>query len=176
MEKKTTNQPFLDNHSEKDVPQKHKDLLGYDLPQDYFAKSKQNILNTLNIETMPGIKDSSRAVRWRSFYTYPIAASILILIGFGIWMGTRNQSSGTEQLQMVNTSVLPSSEQDILIESLLVEEDQVADYFDANIMENMLAENNLDIEIDNLLINSLFINDSLSDDYIDENLIEFMIL
>jgi hypothetical protein len=156
----------------KDLAHKHKAHLGMDVPDNYFSKSKETILKSLQIE-----KEQKQTLFWlKPAIAYPIAASIVILIGIVIWM----QKDTKAISPMTNTQMVQASEDatdHFLLSSLLVEEDKLDAFMDDFIVNEILVEAELsEQQLENIFINSLFIEDSLIDSYIDENLIENIVL
>ena len=98
------NNPFLQEKSKSTTTSNHhKEYLGMELPDDYFASSKNAILNLVSEEK----KKKTRPV----FYlqrTYQVAASVAALIIFTVWF----QLKGVGELEP-----LEIASDDILIES-----------------------------------------------------------
>ncbi|NNK83073.1 MAG: hypothetical protein HKO92_08110, partial [Flavobacteriaceae bacterium] len=73
---------FLKNEKDKrELAQEHKDFLGMSIPDKYFTKSKNSILNSLPTEQ----KQNNNIFKLKPFIAYPIAASFIILISVFIW-------------------------------------------------------------------------------------------
>lgn len=152
----------------------HQEKLGYELPDNYFANSKAEILQSVIAEE----KVKKSIFRLNTLYAYPIAASIILLIGFTVWMNLHTPNT----IVNTNTSIVEATdvqvpEDEMLIQSLLVEDEQLDDFVDEYIVTQAIAENNKNEEqIENLLINSLLINDTLLDNYMEDNLTDVLIL
>ena len=169
----TGNQFLKDDSHKKSLAQEHKEYLGMDVPDDYFYTSKDNILNSLPMEN-----EQKRTVfGLKPFIAYPLAASILILMGIFIWL----QNDTTEiNPKITNTETIHSlnvDSDDFLVSSLMVEDDELDAFMDDFIVNNILVEAELsEQQLENIFINSLFIEDSLINSYIDKNLIENIVL
>lgn len=165
---------FLKQDSQKqNMAQEHKDYLGMDVPDDYFNKSKDNILKTL-----PMKQETRTVFGLRPNFAYPMAAAILILLGVFVWL---KQDSTTQiETQIVNMSEVDFSNfqtDDLLITSLMVEENEVDELLDAYILNEFVVKPDFkEQQMENLFINSLFVDDSLIDGYIDEGIFEHIIL
>ncbi|CAM1358862.1 hypothetical protein [Tenacibaculum xiamenense] len=107
----------LDVNSEK----KHKEDLGLGLPKDYFAKSKQSILDqTVNESKGEVVSLSRRIFLWSS------VAVIALILG----------------LAVINPfkSNIVTQEGDILIATVMVEDDEVDDLLDEFVNDELLTE------------------------------------
>lgn len=166
--------PFLRNESDrKELAQEHKEYLGMDVPDDYFSKSKNSILNSLPIEH----QQKGNIFKLKPFIAYPIAASVLILISVFIWFNNNQSDNHSKMTNTKSIQTLESSTEDFLVSSLLIEDDQLETYLDSYIVDKILVEAELSEQhLENLLINSLFIEDSIIDSYINNNLVETLVL
>ncbi|WP_282053378.1 hypothetical protein [Maribacter luteus] len=162
-----------DDIDKKELAQEHKEYLGLDVPDNYFSKSKDNILKNLPME-----KEQKRTVfGLRPMIAYPIAASIIILIGFTIWL--QNDPSTIEQ-QKTNVEQIISMDlnsDDVLVTSLLVEDADMDEFIDEIILNEIIVDAELsEQQLENIFINSLFVEDSMINGYIDQSLIENVVL
>jgi len=162
-----------DDIDKKELAQEHKEYLGLDVPDNYFSKSKDNILKSLPME-----KEQKRTVfGLRPMIAYPIAASIIILIGFTIWL--QNDPSTIEQ-QKANIEQISSMDlisDDVLVTSLLVEDADMDEFIDEIILNEIIVDAELsEQQLENIFINSLFVEDSMINGYIDQSLIENVVL
>ena len=95
-----------DQHK-KDISKLHKEKLGMDIPDNFFAKSKKNILNKIIQEEQP-----RQTIFWlRPIIAYPIAASIVLAITLTLWMQNKD-TVNTEQI--TNTKTIKTINPDIL--------------------------------------------------------------
>lgn len=154
--------------NEKDsLTKQHKDLLGLDKPDEFFAKSKSDILSALPKTGIP----KRRIFGLNSKFAYPIAASLVFIIGLAFWF----EIAKTETNYGLTYESVPTDE--ILIGSLLVEESDVDLFMDNYIFNDIIvATDYSEQELENIFINSLFIEDSSIDSYIDTNLINNILL
>ncbi|MFH4965148.1 hypothetical protein V8G69_09100 [Gaetbulibacter sp. M235] len=159
----------------EDITKLHKDKLGMDIPDDYFAKSKKDILNMV---IKP--KKSKQTVFWlRPIIAYPIAATIIIAISITFWMSNddeeiKHQITNTEDFKLINQDLLDS---DFLISSLMVEDSNMENYLDHYIVKNVVIEAELsEQQLENIFMDSVLIEDSLINNYLDKSLIENIIL
>lgn len=138
--------------------QHHKDYLGMDIPEGYFASSKQSILDLVKEEP----KEVPVFYLRRSFQ---VAASIAILIALTIGFQFSN-SSALEEI----------ASDDLLIESLFVEDDNMNDFVEGILVSDVVEEAGKEKEMEDFLINSLFVDDSLLEEYTNESLLDNVIL
>ncbi len=176
--KKTTqnkdNTNFLKEVTNQSVSKHHKEYLGTDIPKDYFTKSKLSILDKIKEtqeEVVPTPKKQS--VFWlKPQFKYAVAASVILMFGVTVWL----QNINTNNAPKINTEFLVI-EDDVLINSLLVEDSEIELFADATLMNEIVIKAELsEQKMDDLLINSLFVEDSLIDIYTDEEFIETIIL
>jgi hypothetical protein len=163
------------NQHKADVSKLHKDKLGMDVPEDFFAKSKASILNKVIKPEIP-----KQTLFWlRPMIAYPIAASVILAIAITFWMQNNNtknieQITNTEDLKLLNSDFLDS---DFLISSLMVSDTEMHNYIDSYIIDKVVIEGELsEQQLENIFINSILIEDSLINNYIDKNLIENILL
>ena len=164
------------NLNKDNISSFHKDKLGMDIPEDYFAKSKKNILSKVILKP----EAPKQTVFWlKPVVYYPIAASIVLAMALTFWMKNDitkndNQITNTEEKQILNSEFLDS---DFLITSLMVSDSQMNTYLDSYIINNVVMEAEKDEQqLENLFINSVLIEDSLINSYLDKSLIENIVL
>lgn len=149
------------------LTQQHKDLLGLDKPDDYFAKSKRTIMEAVHTTEVPKRNIFGLSTK----FAYPIAASLIFIIGMAFWF----QFANTETNNSLTYDAVPTDE--ILISSLLVAETDVDIFMDNYIFNDIIiATEYSEQALENILINSLFIEDASIDSYIDSNLIDNILL
>lgn len=165
------------NLHKEDISRLHKDKLGMELPENYFAKSKENILNKVIEPERPKQKQT---LFWlKPIIAYPIAASIIVAIAVTFWMQnseTKNidQITNTKELKLLNSDTLDN---DFLVSSLLISDTEMEKYLDNYILNEVVIEAELsEQQLENIFINSVLIEDSLINNYIDRNLIENILL
>jgi hypothetical protein len=166
---KTTNQ------QKANITKRHKDELGMDIPENFFSKSKEDILNKVITNETPKQK-----VFWlKPLIAYPIAASIVLAITLTFWTLRNNENitndiTNIEEVPQFSSDLL---EDDFLVTSLIIPEGQIEDYLDHYIANNIILEAELsEQQLENIFINSLFVEDSLLNNYINESLIENLII
>lgn len=168
-------QHFL-KESKANISKLHKEYLGNEIPEGYFEKSKISILEKIKAETT--IEATERPKKKLIFYLrpqfkYAVAASLLLLVSVTIWL--QNSTSTVD----FNTTSIESLalEDDILLESLLVDDAAVDEFADATLFNEIVVKAEAtEQKLDNLILNSLIVEDSLLDDYIKKELIETIIL
>ena len=164
------------NKSHKDnLTNLHKDKLGMEIPEDFFANSKKEILNSV-FETE---KPKQKLVWLRPVVAYPIAASLVIALAITFWINKNDSQIDTKVVDTEDIILLDlvGFEDDILVSSLFVEDTEMDEFLNNYIVDEILIEvDKQEQEIDDLIINSLFVEDSLIDGYIDENLLENVFL
>jgi len=165
---------FLKDDSQKrELVQEHKEYLGMDVPDDYFSKSKDTILNSIPIDN----ERTSKVIRLKPLIAYPIAASLLILVGIFVWLQIDTPAVNPKITNSEKIQSLDVDSEDFLVTSLLVEDDNLDAFLDDFIVNEILVEAELsEQQLENMIINSLFIEDSLLDSYINESLIENIVL
>ncbi|CAH8292394.1 hypothetical protein EV196_10331 [Mariniflexile fucanivorans] len=164
------------NQNKDNISSFHKDKLGMDIPEGYFAKSKENILSKLIIKP----EAPKQTVFWlKPMVYYPIAASIVLAMALTLWMKNDitkndNQITTTEEKQILNSEFLDG---DFLITSLMVSDSQMNTYLDSYIINNVVMEAEKDEQqLENIFLNSVLIEDSLINSFLDKSLIENFIL
>ncbi len=163
------------HNDNKPLAKHHKDKLGLEVPDGYFAASKRDILAAVSETAEP----KRLVFGLRPIFAYPIAATIALLIGITIWQydsGSEKENQLTEI--ETNETINPGTyEGDALISSLLVDDADMEQFTDTYIMnEVVLAAERSEQEMENFIINSLFVEDSLIDSYMDKKLLEEIIL
>ena len=104
-------------------------------------------------------------------FKYIAAASLVFILSLTIWL----QNSVTESTN-TNFELLSFSD-DVLVNSLLINENELEAFADATLMNEVIIKAELsEQKMDNLFLNSLFVEDSLIDNYTDKNLIDAIIL
>jgi hypothetical protein len=159
----------------EDISRLHKDRLGMDVPEGFFKKSKEDILNAVIQEEQP-----RQQVFWlRPLIAYPMAAALVIALAITIFINNNksdlnNKITDTDDIEFLNRDF---SNKDFLVSSLMVSDSEMHDFLDSYIMDEIIVEvDRQEQEIDDLMINSLFVEDSLIDNFIDENLFENVVL
>jgi len=145
--------------------QHHKEYLGMEVPEGYFASSKQSILDLVKEDTR--LEDSGKK-ETPVFYlrrSFQVAASITLLVALAIGFQFSN-SSTVEEI----------ASDDLLIESLFVEDDSMNDFLEGVLVSDVLEEAGKGKEMEDFLMNSLFVDDSLLEDYTNESLLDNIIL
>ena len=163
-----------DQHK-KDISKLHKEKLGMDIPDNFFAKSKKNILNKIIQEEQP-----RQTIFWlRPIIAYPIAASIVLAITLTLWMQNKDtvnteQITNTKTIKTINLDILND---DFLTSSLLISDSEMNTYLNSYLVTNVIIEAELSQQqLENIFINSVFIEDSLINNYLDKSLIENIVL
>lgn len=135
----------------------HKQYLGMDVPEGYFKSSKQSILDLVKEE-----KNETPVFYLRR--SFQVAASITLLVALTVWF----QFSSPDSLEIASN--------DILIESLFVEDDNMNDFVEEILVSEVVEEAGKEKEMENVLMNSLFLEDSLLDNYMQDALLDNIIL
>lgn len=170
-DKKLSENTFLEH--KKNLAKHHKDYLGLEVPENYFSKSKKEIISIVTKEEL----EKKSIFRLKPIYTYPIAASIVFLIGITIWFQSPNPENNHPITNVEEVDLFYNSGEDFLVSSLLVEDSQVDQFVDDYIINEMIVEADFyERELENIFLNSLIIEDSLIDGYADEKLFDSIIL
>jgi hypothetical protein len=169
------NQSFLKEGLKGDISKHHKKYLGTDIPEGYFVKSKMSILDKIKEEhvTEEVISKKGKLFWMQPQFKYIAAASLVFILSLTVWL---QSSSNQNDLDIINIETLAFSE-DVLINSLLIEESEVDAFEDATLFNEVLVKAELsEQKLDNLILDSLFVEDTLLDDYINEGMFETIIL
>lgn len=169
------NQSFLKEGLKGDISKHHKKYLGTDIPEGYFVKSKMSILDKIKEEhvTEEVISKKGKLFWMQPQFKYIAAASLVFILSLTVWL---QNSSNQNDLDIINIETLAFSE-DVLINSLLIEESEVDAFEDATLFNEVLVKAELsEQKLDNLILDSLFVEDTLLDDYINEGMFETIIL
>lgn len=166
---------FLRQDSQKgSLAQVHKDYLGMDVPDNYFSQSKQDILKHVsmvnqNKQTVFGLKP---------IYAYPLAASVILLLGIFIWMIQLNTDmANPKTIAVVDVDFATMNDADGLITSLLIDDSEINTYVDAFMVENVVVDVSLtNQQLEYLIINSLLIEDSEAETYLKQGILENFVL
>jgi hypothetical protein len=150
----------------------HKEKLGLEIPDGYFSRSKQEILTSIEKLDLPG----KLIFGLRPAFAYPIAASLILLIGLLFWLQFADPGIKT-QLSDIESIDFKFPKEDILISSLFVSDSDMDSFVNEYILNEVVLEaERSEQELENIFLNSLFVDDSLIDSYVDKNLIEKVVL
>ncbi len=159
-----------ENH--KDPKKRHKELLGMDVPKDYFKLSKSNIMEKIS---------NPEKKKPRVFYLNPMvqiaaAASVIVLIALGIALNYNNTTQDFSQTQQIE-NLANADDQDLLINSLFISDENINTFLETYLVSSVMEKAELnEQEFDNIFLNSIIETDSLIDSYIDESFIDNIIL
>jgi hypothetical protein len=177
MEKSTennNNKNFLKEGLKGDISKHHKQYLGTEIPEGYFAKSKISILEKIKEETISETaSEKKNIVFWmKPRFKFAVAASLAFMLSLTIWL---KKSNKTKIINESNFELLAFSD-DVLLESLLIEDSDFEAFTEATLFNEILLQAELsEQKLDNLVLDNLIIGDSLLDDYINKGLIENII-
>lgn len=176
LNKHKSNQQFLEDSPSKDISERHSKYLGAEIPEGYFATSKLSILEKIKSENNyeSEIIPERKMIFWlRPQVKFAVAASLVLFLGLTIWFQNANFS---QKEKTFDFELLTFSE-DVLINSLLIDENEVESFSNITLMNEIVLKAELsEQKIDNLFLNSLFVEDSLIDNYTNKNFIESIIL
>ena len=164
-----------DDVRKKELAQEHKEYLGMNVPDNYFPNFRDNILKGIQMK-----KEQTKTVfGLQPMIAYPIAALILILIALSVYMPYMEKEDIPKEkdIEVVDNSFIDFYQNEFLVNSLFVEDDEVGQFLDDFVLNEIIVEAELsEQELDNIYINSLFVEDSLIKNYLDQNLIENIVL
>ncbi|PQJ78621.1 hypothetical protein [Polaribacter porphyrae] len=178
MKKSTENnnkKSFLKEGFKSDISKHHKDYLGTGIPEDYFAKSKISILDKIKEEARVEEEQPKKQLVFymRPQFKYIAAASLVFILSLTVWLQNFDTKEDFNNLKIESLAF----EDDILIESLLVDDNDLDAFTDTTLFNEIVVKAELkEQKLDNLILNSLIVEDSLLDNYINEELIETVIL
>lgn len=134
---------------ERELDKLHTDDLGLDLPEDYFAKSKNDILEKVAIDTSP-----KTIALYKSKTFWFAAAGIAVIIALSVFKpnflpepnSTPSIVSDTvEQIQNYGIGNTDQEiESDFLVASLFVDEIHIDKFIDNHIIEESLIDEYID--------------------------------
>jgi hypothetical protein len=155
---------FLQKHLSKgNISQHHKELLGADIPKDYFTSSKKNILELVKEET----PKKQKLIRWAPL-RYAVAASIVLVLSVTVWLQYIDRGNEVELNELAD---------DALINSLFIEDTDVETFTNEILVSEVMIKAELsEQDLENTFMNSLFVEDSLIDDYMGKSLLENIVL
>lgn len=164
-----------DPHTKKKavLRKQHKEMLGMDVPENYFANSRANIMKKVS-----GSAGTTQKVFYmRPAFRYAIAAMVVLLIGLGISLTLLSDSNPEVPISnMENLELAQMADEDIIITSLLVDDENLDVFLDQYLLDGVLVKAELnEQEFDDVFMNSLLVKDSLLDTYIDDHFIEDII-
>lgn len=171
--KRNTNEnSFLKKGSKGDITSYHKEYLGTDIPKDYFQTSKLSILDKIK-EEQQVVKQPKQKVIWlQPSFRYAVAASLLLLFSVSIWL----QNMSLTDYNEIDVELL-SFNDDVLLDALLVDDNQLNNFAEATLINEVVIKAELSEQrLDNLILDSMILEDSLLDDYLGDELIENIIL
>lgn len=167
---------FLKDHLENEgISKIHDHYLGLKTPNDYFSKSKSEILSSIKeVEK----EETSTILPLKNAYRWAIAASVAILIGASTFFWYHNtvtvDNIQITEIDKSNTDKLESVSDDVLISSLFIDDSAMDQYVDEYLVNTIFADV-VYTDPDDVIINSLLMEDWEIDEYIDEYLIDEMI-
>lgn len=166
---------FLKEDSQGGVSKHHKKYLGIEVPEGYFVKSHISILQKIKPYTNEEVPEKTKK---RSVFSmqprvrYMAVASLAFILSLTIWLQSLHEN---ETLNETNIDVLTFSDA-VLIESLLVNENEVDAFADAILFREVLVESEVfEQKIENLVFENLILEDSLLNNF-EYGLIETIIL
>lgn len=158
----------------QEISSRHKEMLGMDVPDNYFIDSKSRIME----QVTPSKKGHSRVFYLKPAFRYAMAAAIMILIGLGIalkYLSDHEDNKSAPGLESVEYTHIQDA--DILVEILLVPDNDLEGFLDDYMVEGVLVQAELkEQELEQVFMNSLLVEDSLIDTYIDDQFIDNIIL
>ena len=97
----------------------------------------------------------------------------MFILSLTVWLQNLNIKDNANSIKLESLAF----EDDVLIESLLVDDEDIDAFADATLFNEVMVKAELkEQKIDNLILDSLILEDSLLDDYMDEKFFETIIL
>ena len=170
--KNIANSSFLNEKERNSISKHHKDFLGTTIPNNYFATSKQSILDKIKEQPTTVKKLKKQKVFWLlPKFKYAVAASLVFIVSITIWL--QNSTNNNTQ----NNIELLSFNEDVLLNSLFIEDSELETFTNTTLINEVVIKAELsEQKIDDVFINSLFVEDSLIDNYTDDKFLETIIL
>lgn len=149
------------NSKEKNIGKRHKQNLGFDLPDDYFLKSKNEILSKVSVK-----KENETISIFKNKLVWFAAAGIALIFALTIFKQQSVPSTkstpeivsdtinANENLDLALTYFF---EEDVLIASLFINDNQVEAFVNNAFIEDVVADELLDdFIVDELMDDDLF--------------------
>lgn len=156
----------------KNPTQLHQEKLGMEIPEGFFSNSKQEILKQIEKPQVP----VRRLFGLRPVIAYPIAASLIIMIGIAAWQFYSNSyeengwTFGDGEIEMETDA------EDVLLSSIILDEEGFDRFTDDYLFNQVILKAEQDErELEDVFINSILVEDSLIDNYMDENFLDEII-
>lgn len=147
--------------------QHHKEYLGTTIPEEYFKKSKRSIFDKVKEEQLKEVPKQAKVFWLQPRFRYTVAASLLFLLSLTIWLQNTNKDSLVE-----NNIELLSFNDDVLVNSLFIEEEELETYTNSTLMNEVVIKAELSEQrMDDLILDSMILDDSLSEDKFIETII-----
>ncbi|MEE9408660.1 MAG: hypothetical protein V3V28_11370 [Polaribacter sp.] len=179
MEKSTENNnktSFLKEGLKGDISKNHKKHLGTTIPEGYFTKSKLSILDKIKENSITEVPKETKKqiVFWmQPQFKYIAAASLVFILSLTIWLQNADNKIENE----TNIEFLSFLEDDVLINSLLVDDSEMDLFADNTLINEIMIKVEIsEQKMDDLFLNSLLIEDSLVDNYINDGFVDTIIL
>lgn len=165
--KKATNLKDQTNHQDlfdEKMLKKHAENLGLDVPENYFSKSKSEIV-ALTLD-----KKKSKLIQLRKSVIWIAAAGIALLFAVTIFKPNATLNSDTistiasDTVEKINNFYLENdklfSEEDaVLLTSLYVDENQINAYVDNNFIDEIIIDAYIDeYIIENTMVEEIIFN------------------
>ena len=165
------------NDGFSNISEHHQEYLGTSIPEDYFSKSKHSILDKISEKANKNVIDKKPKKQlvfyMRPQFRYFAAASLVFILSLTVWL---QNSNNKDDFNTVNVEAY-AYQDDILINSLLVDDSELDAFADATLFNEVLVKAELsEQKLDNLILNSLIVEDSLLDNYMDDEFVETIIL
>ena len=172
LKSNTNENGFLKKGARGKITSNHKEYLGMAIPEGYFKKSKQSILDKIKEEREVVLLPVKPKMFWlQPSIGYVAAVFILFLVGACLWFQNVSNTHTTQtKLELL------SFNHDILLDALLVDDDQLNSFAEATLInEVVLKAQLLEQELDDFPLDALILEDTLLEDYIDFEFVEKMI-
>ncbi len=130
----------------KKMHEKHRDDLGLDLPQNYFSKSKKELL-----ESVSSSKRSKLIIFSKRNIGWSLAAAVALLITLNVFK--TSGISGIDEFDAVVSDTLnqyknshlaleevEQNQDDILVSSLFIDDTEIDEYLDSYVLDEMMRD------------------------------------
>jgi hypothetical protein len=157
------------HNKNSELSKHHKNKLGYDVPQDYFQQSKQQIMKAVTSQE----ETKSGFTRWKYTMMYAVAATVLLLLSIGVFRYFQNSNS----IQTLDWATYENmNDEDVLFNTLFINDSQVDTYLDNYLGEVIIQAELQEQAFDNLFINTLLQDESEVETFIDEQFLDKIVL
>lgn len=141
-----SNSNFLENSNFSDISKKHKDMLGFEVPENYFENSTQDILQKVKTA-------DKKVIQFKPLHiaAIAIAASVVLLVSVSIFNNGILPFNSVPEYVIDSLKINVGSENlanneidytdDIAFTSLFVDDDEIDQHVEEYMFKDIIDEN-----------------------------------